>query len=111
MFRIVLVAFFALAMGLSAQAKEISVTVDGKTYQCVGDGSVSGSYCDGKVEGLNVLVDACMEDYGGAYCMDNYWDDFVKENPGCKADAMPVCIDACKKDFGGAYCADKCSNA
>lgn len=105
-----LVLILTLGTSVFVQAKDISVTIDGQSYQCSGSGSQPGSYCDGKVDGLNVLVGTCMEDYGGAYCMDKYWDQFVQENPQCKTNAMPVCIKACKKDFGGAYCADKCSN-
>ena len=102
--------FLVLFTGSFAQAQNISVTIDGQTYLCAGSGGSTGSYCDGKIDGLNTLVAACMESYSGAYCMDRYWGDFVKDNPGCKTEAIPVCLDACKKTYSGAYCADHCNN-
>ncbi len=103
------IMIFILSLSSLAMGKNISVNIDGKIYQCSGNGNGGSVNCESKIEGLELLVDSCKESYGASYCMDKYWSDFVKENPQCKAEGLPICIEACKQSYGAAYCADKCN--
>jgi hypothetical protein len=65
--------------------------------------------CDrGAVETLKTLVDACATGSNKAYCMNQYWPNFKKGNPGCVNATLNMCIDYCASGSNRAYCAQEC---
>jgi len=89
-----------------ANAQNVSVTIDGKTYTCSGSGAPSD--CSGKAQGLAKTLEACMKSFTGGYCANEYWPKYKSANPNCISDGVPACLDACTKSYTGGYCAGTC---
>lgn len=98
---------FAADLNLSS-GESATIQANVKTrVTCDGEGQTPS--CQEPINGLKTLIEACKSNYTGSYCVDKYWPNFKKENPGCATAAISICINYCKENYTGAYCADKCS--
>lgn len=99
-----------LLLGSAALAdtpQQISVTVDGVTYSCVGSGSQES--CAGAGAAFQAQLEYCYKQYSGGYCAQTLWPAFKKNYPQCAYAGVKPCIDYCYKQYSGGYCAEMCS--
>jgi len=110
-----LICLILLFGGLQVSAAELHLSpgesqdIGGMTVVCDGNGGGGFGMCQGQINGLTQLIQACEKTYDGAYCVDHYWPSFKAQNPNCALSAIQICIDGCEKTYDGAYCADHCS--
>jgi hypothetical protein len=61
-----------LSFTASAEVKNISVQIDGKTYNCSGDGQATGS-CVNDKEAFAALLKSCTVGWGPMPCVQKHW--------------------------------------
>lgn len=87
-----------------ATAQNISVNVDGVTYQCSGSTSPSSSSCDSAVKSLKNDLDLCASSYSVDWCLLNNFPLFKQHNPNCFYQGRSICIAQCKTHYSLDWC-------
>lgn len=102
-----LIVGFLTTESAFASRENISVTVNGKVYQCSGSGGATE--CDSAANGFRSQLFYCYKDSSGKYCAETFWPKFKAAHPNCLYAGMEPCLEYCYKTASGKACTELCS--
>jgi hypothetical protein len=99
----ILLLFIMSSVSFAAE-KDISVVIDGKSYQCTEGGETSLSLCQSKATAMFNKYNRCKESMASSTCFNKVYGLGQLDCP----EVSDSCYDACKESIASSTCFNKC---